>query len=94
MENTNKPRPMTPEEKQAFARSLGLVLGIFSKVLLKIGGCHVDYKINGENIDDIEKLHGLDISARLELAIKEERYEDAAQLKKLLDKKLGKGSSL
>jgi len=33
---------------------------------------------------DIEKLHSLDITARIKLAVQEERYEDAAKLKKLL----------
>lgn len=63
----------------------GFLLGIMSKVLLERSGLIVDYKINGENITDIEKLHELDISERIKLAVKEERYEDAMNLKKILD---------
>jgi hypothetical protein len=81
-----KPRKITEEEKQQAARFIGLIAGIFSKVMLQAGGCEVDFKINGENISDIEKLHGLDITERIKLAVKEERYEDAAKLKKLLNK--------
>jgi len=65
---------------------IGFCLGLLSKVLLESASFEVDYKINGEYINDIEKLHCLDITSRVELAIKEERYEDAAKLKKLLEK--------
>lgn len=80
--------PMTEEEKQQLARTIGLVSGIFSKFMLKLGGCEVDFRINGEDISNIEKLSKLDITQRLKLAVKEERYEDAAQFKKLLENKL------
>lgn len=75
----------TEEEKQRAMRIIGFVAGILSKICLEAGGCVVDYKINGENITDIEKLHKLDISERLKLAVKEERFEDAMNLKKILD---------
>lgn len=75
------------ENSEAVMRAVGFAMGLFSKVILESTGCIVDYKINGELITDIEKLHGLDISEKLKLAIKEERYEDAAMLKKLLNKK-------
>lgn len=83
----NKPREFTEEEIKDFARMGGFFLGLLSKTLLESTGCIVDYKINGELITDIEKLHGLDISEKIKLAVKEERYEDAANLKKLLTKK-------
>lgn len=74
------------EEKKQEIRMLGFLAGLISQFMLEVGGCEVDYKINGENINDIEKLCRFDISERIKLAIKEERYEDAAKLKKHLDK--------
>mgnify|MGYP001581892575 CR=1 FL=1 len=85
---------MTEEQRQQFNRTLGFLAAVFAKVLLKAGGCEVDFKINGEDINDIEKLHSLDITARIELAVKEERYEDAAKLKKLLETKPSEGKKL
>ena len=73
------------EQIQQVSRVFGLFAGLVSKVLLERGGCVVDYKINGEDITEIEKLHELDISERIKLAVKEERYEDAMNLKKILD---------
>lgn len=73
------------EQIQHVSRVFGLFAGLVSKVLLERGGCVVDYKINGESITDIEKLHELDLSERIKLAAKEERYEDAMNLKKILD---------
>lgn len=78
---------VTKEEQQQAARVIGCIAAIFAKALLRYGQCEVDFKINGEDISDIEKLHGLDVSARIELAVKEERYEDAAKLKKVLEAK-------
>lgn len=78
---------ITEEQKQQFARVLGFVAAVVGKALLKAGGCEVDFKINGEEISTIEKLNKLDITAKIELAVKEERYLDAAKLKKLLDSK-------
>lgn len=80
-------RQMTKQEKQEAARVIGFVAGIFSKALLQAGGCDVDFKINGEDISTLKKLEGMDISERIKLAVKEERYEDAAKLKKLLEHK-------
>lgn len=68
-------------------RFIGLVLGIISKALLEEGGCVVDYKINGEDITAIEKLECMEISERIKLAVQEERYEDVANLKKILQEK-------
>lgn len=75
------------ENAKAGFRAVGLIVGIFAKALLKMGDCEVDFKINGEEISAIEKLQGLDITERIQLAVKEERYEDAANLKKILDRK-------
>jgi hypothetical protein len=66
---------------------IGFFGAIFSKAFLEAGGCEVDFKINGEPLGDLEKLHALDISERIKLAVAEERYEDAAKLKKLLNSK-------
>lgn len=82
-----EPKKITEEDIKQIQRIGGFFLGLLSKSLLESSGCVVDYKINGELITDIEKLHGLDISEKLKLAIKEERYEDAAMLKRLLNKK-------
>lgn len=84
---TEKNHQLTEAQKQTTLRFAGLILGIFSKALLMAGGCEVDFKINGEDISQLEKLHKMDISERIRLAIQEERYEDAAKLKKLLDSK-------
>lgn len=83
----NKATPLTEKQKEEVKIILGLVSGLFSKALLKAGGCEVDFKINGEDISDIKQLHRLDITQRIELAVKQERYEDAAKLKKLLETK-------
>jgi hypothetical protein len=74
------------EQQQQTSRMIGLFAAIVSKAFLEHGGCEVDFKINGERIQDIEKLHALDISERIKLAVLEERYEDAAKLQKLLKK--------
>lgn len=78
---------LTPAQKEELMRSIGLVAALFSKFLLQNSGCEVDFRINGEDISDIEKLHELDITSRLELAVKEERYLDAAKWKKILEMK-------
>jgi len=80
------PKPLTEDQKKMNARIIGLFAGIMSKALLQYGGCEVDYKINGEDIDNLQKLQELEIRKRIELAVKEERYEDAAKLKRLLEK--------
>lgn len=92
--NNKRNRPitghMTDEQRQNFLRVCGFIASSFGAYMLKEGGCHVDFKINGEDIEDIEKLHNLNITERIALAVKEERYEDAAKLKKLLEQKINK----
>jgi hypothetical protein len=88
-ETTDKNVCDLTHEQQQLARTIGLFSGLVSKFFLQYGGCEVDFKINGEDISDIEKLHELDITERIKLAVKEERYEDAAMLKKLLMNKKG-----
>lgn len=73
------------EQYKSNIRIGGFLLGLMSKVMLERSGLIVDYRINGEDITEIEKLHELDISERIKLAVKEERYEDAMNLKKILD---------
>lgn len=92
MKNNKEEKPeqiptLTPEQKKQMMKILGLIAGVFSKMILQNVGCEVDYKINGENIEDIKELDSLDIKQRLQLAINEERYEDASQLKKLIEAK-------
>ena len=91
MENKDNLPELSDEEKKERTKQMlkivGLMAGIFSKSILESQGIVVDYKLNGENISDIEKLHELDISERIKLAVAEERYEDAANLKKILEQK-------
>jgi hypothetical protein len=79
---------LTEQERHDFFKFVGLIAGLFSKFLLEGEGLVVNYKINGENINNIKKMTCMDISERLNLAVAEERYEDAARLKRLLDLKL------
>jgi len=74
---------LTNEQQQAM-RFMGFLAGLFSKACLEAGGCEVDFRINGEHINDIRKLYPVDIHQRIKLAVAEERYEDAAKLHKLL----------
>jgi hypothetical protein len=80
---------LTPEEKKRALKEatsiIGVAAGLFSKFLLESQGYIVDFKINGENIEDIEKFFVLTIQQKLELAIKEERFNDCIILKKILD---------
>jgi hypothetical protein len=87
--NSIKKSQMTEEQKKQMLKVIGVVAGIFSKAILESQGMIVDYKINGEDITKLEKLHELDITERIKLAVDEERYEDAANLKKILDKYKG-----
>lgn len=84
-------RKLSDEDKKEMTKQalkmIGFIAGVFSKAVLESQGIIVDYKLNGENISDIEKLHELDISDRIKLAVSEERYEDAANLKKILEQK-------
>jgi hypothetical protein len=75
------------EDRDLFIKMIGIGLGFVSKMILESYGFRCDYKINGEMIQDIQKLRELDISERIQLSIREERYEDAAVLKKILDAK-------
>lgn len=87
MENSIEPQGGLSQKEQMkqAAIAMGLLAGMFSKFILKSQGFDVNYKINGENIDDIKSLSELDISQRIKLAVSEERYEDAAVLKKLVE---------
>lgn len=86
-------KKMDKPQKQEMARMVGLMSSLFGQAMLKYGGCETDFRINGEPIEYIEKLAGLDIQERIALAVKEERYEDAANLKKLLTNTINKSSS-
>jgi hypothetical protein len=78
-------RKLSQQEIDQFFKFVGVISGMFSKFLLESTGCIVDYKINGEDITEIQKLDSPDIAERIQLAVKEERYEDAAKLKQLLE---------
>jgi hypothetical protein len=78
------PQKFTEEERSLLKNTLGIVFGLMSKAILQEQGFEVNYKINGEDISFIDKLSGLDLTERLNLAVREERYEDAAVLKKML----------
>ncbi|MDD5358361.1 MAG: hypothetical protein PHX80_04390 [Candidatus Nanoarchaeia archaeon] len=86
MKNKPEESELTPGQKEAM-NFVGYICGLFSKFLLEANGYHCDYKINGERIEDIEKLSDITIAEKLQLAIKEERYEDAAYLKRALQMK-------
>jgi hypothetical protein len=77
---------LTPQEKE-IQIFFGLLAASFSKFMLEKNGFNCDYKINGEPIAQIIGLNEPDIAERLKLAVFEERFEDAAKLKKLLDQK-------
>lgn len=78
------PVEFTEEEMASFKNKVGIFFGLMSKVILQEQGFEVNYKINGEDISVIDKLSGLDLTERLNLAVREERYEDAAALKKII----------
>lgn len=77
----------SPNGKQEWLRIFGFMAGIASKQLLEAGGCEVNYRINGEDISNIRKLAAADLELRLELAIKDQRYEDAAVLRDIMQHK-------
>jgi hypothetical protein len=81
-------RNLTPEEeKKMFFTFFGYIIGLFSKFLLEELGYVIDYKINGQNIEDIKKLSELNIKEKLDLAIKEERFEDCIILRDIIKAK-------
>jgi hypothetical protein len=88
-----KQRKMTEEKKQNAKIIFGLISSAFGKMLLESNGFTCDYRINGERIEDIHRLDAPSLKERIQLAVKDERYEDAARLKKLLDSK-GKPNEL
>ncbi len=73
------------DQEQQAARFIGFFAAIISKAFLEHGGCEVDFKINGESLESIKQLASMDIKERIKLAVAEERFEDAAKLKRLLD---------
>lgn len=78
---------VTSEQRKAFAIGMGLIAAMFSKVILESEGFIVDYKINGIPISEIKQLEALGIEEEIKLAIKEERFKDAAKLKIIRDEK-------
>jgi hypothetical protein len=72
-------------KKDEFIKGLAYLAGAFSKFVFESYGNKVDYKINGESLENILKLPLASIDEKIKLAILEERYEDAAALKKLKD---------
>ena len=82
-----KSKLTTKEKQELFYTNIGIVASFFGKIFLEASGHIVHLNINGEDMFDIENLHYLDLSERIKLAVKEERYDDAHKLKKLLDSK-------
>ena len=72
------------EEFKAAMKSIGLNLGQLSKTILETNDVKVDYSINGQSVDEVTNLNELSISDKIQLALAEERYEDAAELNKIL----------
>lgn len=83
----NKPKKRNELTANDIKSIFGISLGLLSKYILEDLGYNCNYLINGESIDNIEKLSVLNIQQKLELAIKEERYSDCVILKKLIDSK-------
>jgi hypothetical protein len=91
--NARNVKDFTENQKKELDRIFGMILGKASKVMLQNSGMDVNYKVNGEDISDIKKLNEMDLKEKIELAIKEERYEDAQMLKNILDSKIENAES-
>lgn len=78
---------MTNQEKGFIIALGGIALGVVSKILLDSSGYDLHNYINGESLFDLKNMSRQDITERLKLAVKEERYSDAAEFKKILESK-------
>lgn len=87
MAKESKFNGLSEEDQKRIVTFIGYATGMFSKFLLEFNGYHVDYKINGEKIEDIKNMQPLDIQQKIQLAISEERYEDAAKLRDIVKSK-------
>tara|TARA_R110000868_G_scaffold150976_2_gene374536 strand:- start:8457 stop:8723 length:267 start_codon:yes stop_codon:yes gene_type:complete len=76
---------LTPEEIEKIKLGFGHLLGIVSKDILECAGFSCTYLIDGKPIEEIEILTGKQLDDLLKKAVLEERYEDAAKIKKLMD---------
>lgn len=83
----NLANKINEKQKKELDKLFGMILGKASKVMLEKSGMNVNYQVNGEDISDIKKLNEMDLKQKIDLAIKEERYEDAQKLKNILDSK-------
>lgn len=81
---------MTAEErllkwKQIRMKKIMKLFALFASKLgesiLKEQGYNVDYKINGIPLAKIIKMNAIDLKQQLELALDEQRYEDACLLR-------------
>src|SRR5690349_15207452 len=66
---------------EKFIKMIGLFSAHFGEAILKRSGYETDFKINGIPMDRFIKINALDIKEQLELAIREERFEDAVLLR-------------
>ena len=82
-----KQKEFTAEEIKQTAANLGAVLAVMGMFLLVFTGNDVKLTINGEDVTHLKKQRKAGLKKRLQLAIAEERYEDAAKLKKLIEAK-------
>lgn len=72
------------EDNNNFKSVIGLfalgVVSVWIKEMLE----KIDYKINSESLSDLIKLDTKELNERLDFALKEKRYEDAAKFLKIL----------
>jgi hypothetical protein len=80
------------EEFKSAMKGMGLSLAQLSKTILEANDVRVNYSINGQSVDEITNLKEHSIAEKIEIALSEERYEDAAELNKILKTKLNKNN--
>ncbi len=80
-EQDDEARKMRNHTDKDMYAMLGWMAGMFSKALLESIGHRVDYTINGIPIQLIDKLGTVDLKEQLDIAVKEERYEDCIILR-------------
>lgn len=83
----NRIMNLTPEDIKNIKLGIGHILGLISKDILEDSGFSCTYLIDGKNIEEIKVLASKELEDLLKKAVLEERFEDAAKLKKLIDNK-------
>ncbi len=72
-----------------YMKLFGIIFSGIGKAILERQGNNIDYKINGIPLERVIKMNTLDVHQQLNLAIEEQRYEDAAILRDLIKKLTG-----